>query len=84
MWDHNLTHHIIKTIMEGGGSANEDFKSELRSLKKNLNKKLLEIRHRSYADQNQDMIDAKLDLQSVLVEAKRVYREVKAEFIDKK
>ena len=76
MYDHNLTHTMIKIIMEGGGATNEDFRSDLRDLKKKINTKLLEIRHKSAAQQTAAMARDKLDVQSVLTEAKRVYRQV--------
>ena len=45
-------------------------------MKKKLSAKLLEVRREKYSEQNQQMISAKLDVKSVLTEAKRVYREV--------
>lgn len=77
MYDHNLTHSMLKSIMEGGGNINEDFRSDLRVIKKKLNAKLLEIRHKDYKAQNEAMSKAKLDVQTILTEAKRIYREVK-------
>jgi hypothetical protein len=71
MYDHSLTLTMLKTIMQSG---NEDFRYGLRSLKEKLNKKLLEIRHLSYDDSHKSMIQAELDVQSVLKQCKQEYR----------
>ena len=55
MYDQKLTLHMLTTIMDGGGKNNEDFKYPLRSLKKKLDKKLLEIRHLPYHEADEAM-----------------------------
>ena len=49
MYDHNLTLHMLNEIMSAGESGyNEDFRHALRGLKKDLNEKLLDVRHVNY------------------------------------
>ena len=74
MYDNNLTLTMLNKIMEAGGGSNEDFRHPLRSLKINLNKKLLKIRHMDYNSAHAAMITDELDVQSILQEAKDEYR----------
>ena len=76
LYDQNLTLTMLNTIMEAGGTVNEDFRHPLRDLKIKLNKKLLEVRHKSYAEAHKDMVTAELDVQSVTKAAKEQYREL--------
>ena len=74
MYDHSLTLIMISIFMTAGGRDNEDFKSPLRTLKRNLNKNLLKIRHMTYSEKEQHMLAAELDVQSVLNQVKEEYR----------
>lgn len=71
MYDNNLTMNMLKQIMEAG---TEDFRFELRGLKKNLDKKLLEIRYKPYEEAHQELVKEELDVQSVLKKCKEEYR----------
>ncbi len=73
MYDQKLTLHMVKTIMEGG---NEDFRYELRGIKKDLDAKLLAIRYQPYESAQQEMVKAKLDVRTVLKKAKEEYRKL--------
>ena len=44
VYDDELTMIMLETIMTAGGDSNEDFKAELRPLKKKLDKALMSIR----------------------------------------
>ena len=74
LYDHNLTLHMLNIIMGAGGTGNEDFKAPLRTLRTALNKQLLKVRHLSYADTQQSMVQAELDVQSVLNQCSTEYR----------
>ena len=74
MFDHNLTMIMLDSIMQGG---TEDFRFELRTLRKRLNKKLLEIRHSPYDKEHQALVEDELDVQSVLKECKQKYLELR-------
>ena len=71
MYDFTLTMHMLQKIMEAG---NEDFKSELRPVRKSLNTQLLKVRHLSYEDQKKMLVDAELDVKNVLKKCKEEYR----------
>lgn len=72
MYDNNLTLTMVNSIICGG---NEEFRSELRVIKKNLNDTLLKVRHQSYDEAKKTMAEAELDVRSVLTAAKEYYRE---------
>ena len=76
MYDQNLTLSMLNTIMEAGGTANEDFRFPLRDLKQKLNTKLLEIRHLNYSDAHRSMVADELDVQSITKAAKAEYRQL--------
>ena len=76
LYDQNLTLTMLNSIMEAGGTANEDFRHPLRDVKLKLNKKLLEVRHMSYANAHTAMVTDELDVQSVTKAAKEQYREL--------
>ena len=67
---------MLKAIMKGGGSKNEDFKFPLRATKAALEAKLLEIRHMSYDAQYETMLDNGLDVRSIMTDAKDEYRKL--------
>jgi hypothetical protein len=71
MYDNNLTMVMVKSIMQTG---NEDFRDELRSIKKKLDKKLLSVRHLSYDEASHALITDSLDVMSILRECKEAYR----------
>ena len=75
-YNHNQTMNVVNSIMEGGGSNNEDFRHPLRAVKTKLNKALLAIRHMSYDDKQKEMINRGLDVRSVLELAKEEYRRI--------
>ncbi len=77
MYDQNLTLKMLNSIMEAGGNGNEDFRYPLREIKKNLNDKLLAIRHMSYDKAQQVMLEEELDVKSILTQAKDQYRVLK-------
>ena len=65
---------MLKEIMTAGGKDNNDFKYELRTLERKLDKKLLEIRHKSWAEQERILINEELDVQTILEICKDEYR----------
>jgi len=71
MYDYNLTMNMVNIIMEAG---TEDFRYELRGLKKNLDNKLLETRYKPYEETHQELVKEELDVQSVLKKCKEEYR----------
>lgn len=76
LYDHNLTMTMLNKLLEAGGENNEDFCHPLRSTKTELNKKLLEIRHKNYFDAHADLVAANLDVLSVTKLVKNQYREL--------
>ena len=64
---------MVNQIMKADG-ANEDFRSPLREVKKELNKKLLDIRHMSYTSAFRAMHKSDLDVPSILKRCKEEYR----------
>ena len=76
LYDHNLTLVAIKAIMEGGGTSNEDFRSELRTIRNSLDQKLLEVRYLSYEESHRRMVASGLHLPGVLRQCKAQYRKV--------
>ena len=72
MYDFKLNLTMLTTIMEAG---NEEFRYPLRDLKLRLKKKLLNINHLTYDAAHQELVQDELDTQSILTEAKRLYRE---------
>ena len=73
MYDHSLTIDMVLAFMEAN-DRNEDFRSPMRKIKRELEVKQLEIRHKSYEDAHKAMTNAKLDVRSVLTKAKNEYR----------
>jgi len=74
MYDPNLTMAMLDQMMEAGGKANEDFRHPLRTIRMALNKKLLEVRHMNYEDANKSMVNDELDVRSITMQAKELYR----------
>ena len=73
VYDHSLTMVMLKSIMEAG---NEDFRYEFRSTKSRMDQALLRVRHLSYDDSHQEMVRARLDVQSILKFSKEQYRKM--------
>ena len=73
MYDHNLTTYMLDTIL-AGQTTDDLFKHDLVKLLSDLNDKLLETRHLSYADRQKEMAKHRLDVQSVLTTCKDKYR----------
>ena len=71
MYDFNLTLHMLNQIMEAGP---EDFRAELRPLRKKLNTQLLKIRHLSYTESKKSLAELELDVNSILKVVKEEYR----------
>ena len=76
LYDQNLTMKMLNTLLEAGGANNEDFRHPLRETKTKLNKKLLEVRHKSYADAHADLVKDELDVLSVTKLVKEQYRQL--------
>jgi len=78
MYDFNLTLNMLETIMQAGAGSEhaEDFRFPLRDIKSQLNIKLLQIRHLSYADAHKDLVSAGLDVRTMLSVAKDTYRQL--------
>ena len=74
LYDQNLTMTMLNTIMQAGGTVNEDFRYPLREIKSKLDCKLLAVRHMNYIDAHSAMVAEELDVQSVLKAAKKEYR----------
>ena len=76
MYDHKLTLHMLNAFMKGCGTGDhvEDFRSPLRTIRDQLDEKLLAIRHMSYDDQHKAMQEAGLDVKEVLRRVKSKYR----------
>lgn len=78
MYDHNLTLNMIDCMMYAGGEAStkdiEEFRFPIRSVRQELNKKLLAIRHMSYDEANKAMTKDRLDVKSVLSDIESSYR----------
>ena len=55
--------------MKAGGKDNVDFKHDVRGLENKLDKKLLEVRHKSMAEKHSALLKDELDVPSVLEEA---------------
>ena len=66
---------MLTKLMEAGGKNNEDYRHPLRETKTKLNAKLLEIRHKNYADAHADLVKDELDVLSVTKRIKEQYRE---------
>ena len=71
--DNALTMKMLKTIMMGG---NEDFRFNLRSVKKDLDGKLLAVRHCSCEEASKGLAAHKLDVRSILTTAKTEHRKL--------
>ena len=71
MYDNNLTLMMVQIIMHGG---NEDFRFDMRSLRSNLEKVLLKIRHFDYVQAYQYLVEKELDVSSALAYSKEMYR----------
>ena len=76
MYNQSLTMVMLNTILQSCKSSEsaEDFRHPLRQIKAELNTKLLEVRHMSYAEAHSEMMRSDLDVQSVLKIAKEEYR----------
>ena len=72
MYEHTLTLAMINQIMKADG-VNEDFRSPLREVRKELNKKLLEIRHMSYTSAFRAMHKSDLNVPSILKQCNEEY-----------
>ena len=79
MYDQQISLVVLKSIMEGGGKDNEDFRSELRNLRKELDKKLLETRYDDYDATHKAMVADGLHLPGILRKCKSEYRRVVAD-----
>ena len=76
-YDHELTMTMLETAMTAGGDSNEDFKSELRPLKKKLDQALMIIRFMDSAAKERYLEDQKLSVSHVLEEIESHYRYLK-------
>jgi hypothetical protein len=72
-YDHNLTHHILKTFLEAGGCSNESYRFELHFLKKSLDAVLLAIGHMSKNDATRHMTLHLLTYKHICIKAKDEY-----------
>ena len=77
-FDHELIMVILETVMTTGGDCNEDFKAELRPLKKKLDKGLMEIRFLDSASKDRYLDKQGLSVTKVLEECKSHYRYLKS------
>ena len=77
-YDHELTMVMLETIMMAGGDSNEDFKSELRPLKKKLDKGLMEIRFLDPSSKEKYLDNHGLSVAKVLEECESQYRYLKS------
>ena len=72
-YDPNLTLKMVSSIME---AANEDYRFQFRSIKEELNKKLLDVNHLDYGKAHMEMVKDNLNVQSILKKAKQGYRDM--------
>ena len=77
-YDHELTMVMLETIMTAGGDSNEDFKSELRPLKKRLDKGLMAIRFLDSTSKERYLDKEGLSVAKVLEECESQYRYLKS------
>ena len=77
-YDHELTMVMLETIMMAGGDSNEDFKSELRPLKKKLDQGLMEIRFIDASSKERYLDNHGLSVAKVLEECESQYRYLKS------
>ena len=74
MYDQSLTLTMLNTVMEAGGTSNEDFKHPLRKIRDKLKTKLMSTRHMNYDDAHAAMVTDELDARSILKQVKLEYR----------
>ena len=77
-YDDELTMIMLETIMTAGGDSNEDFKAELRPLKKKLDKALMSIRFLDAASKEKYLEKEDLTVAKVLEECESQYRYLKS------
>ena len=73
-FDYQCTLDMLQEVMKAGGKDNVDFKHDLLSLENKLDKKLLEVRHKSMAEKHSALLKDELDVPSVLEACKDEYR----------
>ena len=73
-YDHNLTLHMLDNFVCAGGEDNEDYRFELRTTKRDLNKALLEIVYKSKTDARKYMVTKKLTHTDICEIAEGLYR----------
>ena len=76
-YDNELTMTMLETLMTAGGESNEDFKAELRPLKKSLDEALLLVRFMAPATKEKFLNDRGLSVDKVLATAEKHYRYLK-------
>ena len=77
-YDDELTMVMLETIMTAGGDSNEDFKAELRPLKKKLDKALMSIRFLDSASKDKYLEKEDLTVAKVLEECESQYKYLKS------
>ena len=77
-YDHELTMVMLETIMMAGGDSNEDFRAELRPLKKRLDKALMEIRFLDATTKERYLDKEGLSVSKILEECESQYRYLKS------
>ena len=75
----HLTLHIVKNLLKGGGASNELWRMHFLILVPQLDKALLDTAHMSKIDQQKELVDKKIDWQTVLKTAKTQYQRQKDE-----
>ena len=73
-YDHNLTLRMVKTALLAGGKDNEDYRYDLRALKKRLTTELLAIGYMKLEEKEKHMARQKLSFLDVCSEITNCYR----------
>ena len=76
-YDHNLTLRMVKTALLAGGKDNEDYRYDLRALKKRLTTELLAIGYMKLEEKEKHMARQKLSFLDVCSEITNCYRHAK-------
>ena len=76
-YDHNLTLRMVKTALLAGGKDNEDYRYDLRALKKRLTTELLAIGYMRFEEKEKHMAKQKLSFLDVCSEITNCYRHAK-------
>ncbi len=78
-YDHNLTLHMVKIFLEAGGEGQEaeNYRHDIRILKKRVHDELLKIRFMTKEDADTHMVAQSLTYQAICEEVETQYRRYK-------